>query len=339
MSDTSHITSPNLTVEDSAEVTLRPARLSDFIGQLKLKENLSVYIKAAKQRKESLDHVLLEGPPGLGKTTLANIVSRELGVGFKTTSAPVITRSGDLASILTSLQEFDCLFIDEIHRLPAAVEEILYPAMEDFKLDIMIGQGPSAKSVNLKIPQFTLIGATTRTGLLTAPLRARFGISLHLDFYRPEDLSLIISRSASILNIAIDEESCLEVARRSRGTPRIANRLIRRIRDFAQVDGKTMIDLASAKNALEKLEVDNSGLDVMDRRFLSMIIEKFSGGPVGVDTLAVGLGEDRETIEDVYEPFLIQSGFIKRTNRGRVATELAYRHLNLSMIGKQNELF
>jgi Holliday junction DNA helicase RuvB len=260
-------------------------------------------------------------------------------VNLRSTSAPVITRTGDLASVLTSLQEFDCLFIDEIHRLPAAVEEILYPAMEDFKLDIMIGQGPSAKSINLKLPPFTLIGATTRTGLLTAPLRARFGISLHLDFYQPQDLALIIQRSAAILKIDIDEESCLEIARRSRGTPRIANRLIRRIRDFTQVEGRKSIDLAGAKSSLEKLEVDNFGLDIMDRRFLSLIIQKFAGGPVGVDNLAVGLGEDRGTIEDVYEPFLIQSGFIKRTNRGRVATELAYKHLGLSLTGKQNELF
>ncbi len=339
MSDKTHITSPNMTQEDSAEISLRPQRLTDFIGQAKLKENLAIYIKACKQRKESLDHILLEGPPGLGKTTLANIISRELGVNLKTTSAPVITRTGDLASVLTSLQEFDCLFIDEIHRLPVAVEEILYSAMEDFKIDIMLGQGPSAKSVNLKLPQFTLLGATTRTGLLTAPLRARFGINLHLDFYKPEDLSKIIRRSSDILSIGIDEESCVEIARRSRGTPRIANRLIRRIRDFAQVDGKSQIDMVVAKSALERLEVDDYGLDIMDRRYLSMIIEKFSGGPVGVDTLSVGLGEDRGTIEDVYEPFLIQSGFIKRTNRGRVVTELAYKHLNLKHLIKQHDLF
>lgn len=329
MSDKNHITTPNLTEEDLVEQSLRPQKLEHFIGQPSLKSNLSIYIQAAMQRKESLDHILFQGPPGLGKTTLANIVAKELGVNLKSTSAPAIEKAGDLAAVLTNLKKFDCLFIDEIHRLHPAVEEILYPAMEDFSLDIMVGQGPGAKSVKIKLEPFTLIGATTRSGLLTSPLRARFGIDLHLDFYPSEDLAIIVKRSAKILNVEIDEESCVEIAKRSRGTPRIVNRLLRRVRDFAQVKGNGKINMDLTKHALEQLNVDSFGLDAMDRKFLSMIITKFDGGPVGIDTLSVGLGEDRGTIEDVYEPYLIQAGFIKRTSRGRVATKLAYQHLDI----------
>ena len=344
MTEPNDITSPGLTQEDAVETTLRPQKLADFVGQQKLKDNLEVYIRAARKREESLDHILLEGPPGLGKTTLAHIISNELGVNLKATSAPAIERAGDLAAVLTNLSEFDCLFIDEIHRLHPAIEEVLYSAMEDFKLDIMIGQGPSAKSVRLNLPQFTLVGATTRSGLLTSPLLARFGINLHLNFYSPEDLAKIIGRSSSIMKISIDEESCREIAGRSRGTPRIANRLLRRIRDFAQVEGKGVIETGITRSSLDRLEVDGYGLDQMDRRLLSIIIDKFGGGPVGVDTLSVALGEDRETIEDVYEPYLIQSGFIKRTSRGRLATPLAFQHLNVKFPGPdgknaQQELF
>jgi len=344
LTEPNDITSPGLTQEDAVETTLRPQKLADFVGQQKLKDNLEVYIRAARKREESLDHILLEGPPGLGKTTLAHIISNELGVNLKATSAPAIERAGDLAAVLTNLSEFDCLFIDEIHRLHPAIEEVLYSAMEDFKLDIMIGQGPSAKSVRLNLPQFTLVGATTRSGLLTSPLLARFGINLHLNFYSPEDLAKIIGRSSSIMKISIDEESCREIAGRSRGTPRIANRLLRRIRDFAQVEGKGVIETGITRSSLDRLEVDGYGLDQMDRRLLSIIIDKFGGGPVGVDTLSVALGEDRETIEDVYEPYLIQSGFIKRTSRGRLATPLAFQHLNVKFPGPdgknaQQELF
>jgi holliday junction DNA helicase RuvB len=341
MADKMHITSPDLTQEDLSDaVSLRPRRLAEFIGQKKLKDNLSVYIKAAKQRKESLDHILLEGPPGLGKTTLANIISNEMEVNIRSTSAPAIERAGDLAAILTNIKEFDCFFIDEIHRLHPAVEEVLYSAMEDFSLDMTIGQGPSAKTIKLQIPQFTLLGATTRSGLLTSPLRARFGINLHLDFYSPEELSHIVHRSAKILDIRIDRESCTEIAQRSRGTPRIVNRLLKRIRDFAQVEGTGIIDLGITRSSLERLEVDGHGLDLMDRKFLSLLIDKFDGGPVGIDTISVALGEDRDTIEDVYEPFLIQSGFLKRTSRGRVATRTAYRHFGLKSEGKgQDDLF
>ncbi len=324
------ITTPDILPDDKEEISLRPAFLKDFIGQKKLKDNLDIYIQAAKKRKgESLDHILLFGPPGLGKTTLANIISNELNVNIKATAAPAIEKAGDLAAILTNLSEMDVLFIDEIHRLHPAIEEVLYSAMEDFKLDIMIGQGPSARTVKITLNPFTLIGATTRAGLITSPLRSRFGIVERLNFYPTEELKLIVERTARILKIEIDDESKIEIAKRSRGTPRIVNRLVRRVRDFAQVKGKGIIDIDITILALKKLDVDSSGLDEMDRRLLETIIKKFSGGPVGIDTIAVALGEDTGTIEDVYEPYLIQSGFIQRTPRGRVATKIAYQHLNI----------
>lgn len=312
--------------ERKIEKSLRPTKLSEFIGQEKVKERLSLFIKAAKQRGEHLDHVLFSGPPGLGKTTLANIIASELGVGITSTSGPVVERAGDLAAILTNLKDHDVLFIDEIHRLNHVVEEILYPAMEDFKLDILVGQGPSAKTIKLELPRFTLIGATTRTGLLTSPLRDRFGVGTHLDFYPPEDLKLIVDRSSGVLSVTIDDAGSLEIAKRSRGTPRIANRLLRRVRDFAQVKAKGYIDLNVAMEALQMLEVDERGFDHMDRKIMKTIIEKFSGGPVGIDTISSAINEEKDTIEDVYEPFLIQCGFIHRTPRGRVATKLAYSH-------------
>ncbi len=315
------------------EMTLRPRTLSEFIGQERLKENLSIFIKAATQRQEALDHILFSGPPGLGKTTLANIIASELGVNIKTTSGPVLERPGDLAAILTNLSDRDVLFIDEIHRLPRIVEEILYPAMEDFQLDIIIGQGPSARTLKLNLPRFTLIGATTRTGLLTSPLRDRFGILMRLEFYKPEDLASIVLRSARILNISIKEEAALEIARRSRGTPRIANRLLRRIRDFAEVKGDGTIDLEIARYGLNALDVDEKGLDEMDRKLLRVIIEKFGGGPVGIESLSASLREEKDTIEDVYEPFLMQEGLIERTPRGRLATRQAYEHLGLTKTG------
>jgi len=340
MADKNHITSPEKTNEDNREQTLRPQVLTEFIGQEQMKSNLSVYVQAAGQRGESLDHILLQGPPGLGKTTLAYIVAKELGVNIRSTSAPAIERAGDLAAVLTNLKAMDCLFIDEIHRLHPAVEEILYPAMEDFKLDIMVGQGPSAKSIKINLPPFTLIGATTRSGMLTSPLKDRFGIDFHFDFYKPEELAEICRRSADILNISIDRESSLEIAVRSRATPRIVNRLLKRIRDFAQVQGKKTIDLEITRSSLKRLSVDGSGLDLMDRKLLSLIIEKFEGGPVGIDTISVALSEDRGTIEDVYEPYLIQAGFLNRTSRGRVATRLAYTHMGIRFHqGGQNDLF
>jgi len=311
--------------EEKLEQSLRPVSLDQFIGQEKLKKNLRVFLKAARERKEPLDHVLFCAAPGLGKTTLANIIAREMNVNLRQSSGPVLSRVGDLASILTGLNEGDVFFIDEIHRLNRAVEEALYPALEDFSLDVMVGQGPSAKTLKLPIPRFTLVGATTRSGLLTSPLRDRFGIVSYLEFYEPADLSQIIRRSAEILDVAIDNEAALEVARRSRGTPRIANRLLRRIRDFAQVE-KGSVTLEIARRALEALEVDQVGLDRMDRNILEAIIDKFSGGPVGLDTLAVAVSEERETVEDVYEPFLIKAGFLARTPRGRVVTPAAYRH-------------
>ncbi len=315
------------------EITLRPRTLSEFIGQERLKENLFVFIKAATQRQESLDHILFSGPPGLGKTTLANIIANELGVNIKTTSGPVLERPGDLAAILTNLSDRDVLFIDEIHRLPRIVEEILYPAMEDFQLDIIIGQGPSARTLKLNLPRFTLIGATTRTGLLTSPLRDRFGILMRLEFYKPEELATIVLRSARILNISIKEDAALEIARRSRGTPRIANRLLRRIRDFAEVKGDGKINLEIARYGLNALDVDEKGLDEMDRKLLRVIIEKFGGGPVGIESLSASLREEKDTIEDVYEPFLMQEGLIERTPRGRLATRQAYEHLGLTKTG------
>ena len=338
MKENENITTPLITPDDQIEVSLRPKTLEEFIGQEKIKKNLAVYVKAAKKRNQSLDHVLLEGPPGLGKTTLAYILSNELGVGIKSISAPSIERTGDLAAVLTNLSLNDCLFIDEIHRLPASVEEVLYQAMEDFRIDIMIGQGPSARSIKIPLKPFTLIGATTRSGLLTSPLLARFGINFRLDFYDSSELSRIVERSANILGIDADKKSCMEIARRSRGTPRIANRLLKRIRDFAEVEGSGKIDLEITKMALNRLEVDDCGLDEKDRKFLSLIIEKFGGGPVGLDTLSVALSEDKGTIEDVYEPYLIQSGFIQRTSRGRVAAKRAYEHLGIKR-KKEDELF
>lgn len=308
------------------ELTLRPRSLGEYIGQEKIKENLSIFIEAARQRHDALDHVLFYGPPGLGKTTLAYIMAREMGVDIKVTSGPVIERPGDLAAILTNLHEQDVLFIDEIHRLSHVVEEILYPAMEDYHIDILIGQGPSARSMKLEIPKFTLIGATTRAGLLTSPLRDRFGMSFRLEFYTPAELSVIIKRSANILCVGIDHEGAEEMARRSRGTPRVANRLLRRVRDFAQVRGDGFIDGKITDAALEMFDVDHKGFDQMDRQILLTLIDKFGGGPVGIDSLSSAIGEEKTTIEDIYEPFLIQEGYLQRTARGRVATKLAYEH-------------
>ncbi len=313
-------------LEDTEEFGLRPKELSQYIGQDLLKKNLDIAIKAAKGRNESLDHVLFHGFPGLGKTTLAYIIAHEMEANIKVTSGPVIERAGDLAAILTSLQEGDVLFIDEIHRLNHVVEEILYPAMEDFQLDLVIGQGPGARSVKMNLPPFTLVGATTRTGLLSPPLRDRFGVILRLDFYSPEELLAIVKRSAKLLNIPVEEDGVLELGRRSRGTPRIANRLLKRVRDFAEVEGNGVITDDIARKALEMLAVDKLGLDEMDRRILLTIIDKFQGGPIGVETLATAVSEEKNTLEDVYEPFLIQSGFLMRTPRGRMATMAAYEH-------------
>ena len=313
------------------ELNLRPKAFSDFVGQEKIKENLGVFITAARQRNEPLDHVLFCGPPGLGKTTLATIIANELKVNIRSTSGPVLERQGDLAAILTNLSDFDILFIDEIHRLPRIVEEVLYPAMEDYQLDIIIGQGPNARTLKLSLPKFTLIGATTRTGLLTSPLRDRFGVINRLEFYGHSELKKIVLRSSGIIGIEIKDDAALEIALRSRGTPRIANRLLRRIRDFAQVKGDGAIDMKITKDSLLALDVDEKGLDDIDRKLLSTIIEKFSGGPVGVDTLSAALREDKETIEDVYEPYLLQEGFLERTPRGRFATKHAYQHLGINI--------
>ena len=313
--------------EDEAELSLRPKTLNEYIGQKKAKENLSIYIKAALGRHESLDHVLLYGPPGLGKTTLSGIIAKEMGVNLRVTSGPAIEKQGDLVAILTSLNEGDVLFIDEIHRLPRNVEEILYPAMEDFAYDIIIGKGPSARSLRLELPKFTLVGATTRMGLLTAPLRDRFGIKEQLELYTPEDLKEIVVRSAGILDIEITEDGALEIASRSRGTPRIANRLLRRVRDFAQVRANGIIDLETAKNGLDMLAIDELGLDAVDRNMLTAMIVKFGGRPVGLDTIAAATGEDTSTIEDVYEPYLLRLGFIARTPRGRVLLPAGYSHM------------
>ena len=317
--------------EQRIDASIRPKRLTEYVGQRAVKDRLSIFIKAAQKREEHLDHVLFSGPPGLGKTTLAHIIAEEMGVGITTTSGPVIERPGDLAAILTNLKAHDVLFIDEIHRLNHVVEEILYPAMEDFQLDILVGQGPSAKTIKLDLPCFTLVGATTRAGLLTSPLRDRFGVSCRLDFYPAEDLASIVKRSANLMKIALDDAGALELARRSRGTPRIANRLLRRVRDFAQVKAEGNITSTVAHDGLAMLEVDERGFDQMDRRILLTIIEKFSGGPVGVETIASAISEEKDTIEDVYEPYLIQCGFINRTPRGRVATERAYEHFGIVM--------
>lgn len=309
------------------DITLRPKSLKEFIGQKKIKDNIEIFIKAALLRQEPLDHVLFCGPPGLGKTTLATVIANELGVNIKSTSGPVLERAGDVAAILTNLSDRDILFIDEIHRLPRTVEEILYPAMEDFTLDIIVGQGPSARSIKINLPRFTLIGATTRTGLITSPLRDRFGVVFRLEFYNHEELKEIVKRSSRILGIPIEENAAIEIARRSRGTPRIANRLLKRIRDFAQVKDKEIIDLQISREALIAMDVDDYGLDDMDRKILLTIIEKFNGGPAGIESIAASLREDKDTIEDVYEPYLMQEGFIERTARGRVATKFAYEVL------------
>lgn len=317
--------------EISIEQSLRPQTLSQYIGQDQVKENLDIYIKAARMRKETLDHVLLYGPPGLGKTTLAVIIANEMGVNIRTTSGPAIERPGDLAAILTALEPGDVLFIDEIHRLQRTIEEVLYPAMEDFCLDIVIGKGPSARSVRLDLPPFTLVGATTRAGSLSAPLRDRFGVLSRLEYYKEDQLKNIVLRTAEVFGTEIDDLSASEIARRSRGTPRIANRLLRRVRDFAQVRGNGIIDLALAREALELLQVDKLGLDHIDHKLLKGIIERFRGGPVGLDTIAASIGEESETIEDVYEPYLLQIGFLQRTPRGRVVTQLVYHHFGMDM--------
>lgn len=315
------------TDEATLEASLRPTALDEYVGQEQVKENLRILIEAARQRGDTIDHILFCGPPGLGKTTLAHIIATEMGVNFKSTSGPVIERPGDLAALLTNLQLGDVFFIDEIHRLPHVIEEILYPAMEDFQLDIIIGQGPSARTIKLALPHFTLVGATTRAGLLTSPLRDRFGVIVRLDFYTQEELQVIVQRSAQLLHIGIDPTGTAEIARRSRGTPRIANRLLKRVRDYAQVRADGFITCDVASQALRLLDVDDSGLDKMDRQLLLTIIDKFGGGPVGLETLAASINEQKETIEDVYEPFLLQSGYLNRTPRGRTATPLAYRHL------------
>ncbi len=329
MSAPERVVAPQPGEQDAADAPIRPQTLAEFVGQKQLRDNLSIFIEAAKSRNEALDHVLFSGPPGLGKTTLAQIVARELGVGFRATSGPVIQRAGDLAALLTSLQPRDLLFIDEIHRLMPAVEEILYPAMEDFQLDLIIGEGPGARSVRIDLPPFTLVGATTRSGLITRPLRERFGIPLRLVFYEPAELALIVSRGARLLGLALEPEGAAEIARRARGTPRVAMRLLRRIRDFAAVQGWASVGAAAADAALSRLDVDARGLDGMDRRYLGCIATNYGGGPVGVETMAAALGDQRDVIEEVIEPYLVQEGFVQRTPRGRLLTETAYRHLGL----------
>lgn len=324
------LVSPERRDEDEADVSIRPQRLSEFIGQKQARANLSVFIEAAKSRGEALDHVLFAGPPGLGKTTLAQIMARELGVNFRATSGPVIAKAGDLAALLTNLEDRDVLFIDEIHRLNPAVEEVLYPAMEDFQLDLIIGEGPAARSVRIDLAKFTLVGATTRAGLLTTPLRDRFGIPVRLDFYTVEELDLIVTRGARVFGIAMTPDGAREIARRARGTPRIAGRLLRRVRDFAHVAGSEVIDRVAADRALGQLEVDDIGLDALDRRYLNAIALNYGGGPVGIDTIAAALSEPRDALEDIVEPYLLQKGFLQRTPRGRVLTAHAFRHLGLA---------
>src|SRR5215468_11025107 len=337
MSDARMVTAAP-TAEDAVEASVRPQSLAEFVGQQQLRDNLGVFIAAARARRDALDHVLLHGPPGLGKTTLAQIVARELGVGFRMTSGPVIARAGDLAALLTNLQPRDVLFIDEIHRLSPAVEEVLYPAMEDFQLDLIIGEGPAARSVRIDLPKFTLVGATTRLGLITTPLRERFGIPMRLNFYEPKELDLIVRRGARVVDLNLNDSGAMEIARRSRGTPRVAGRLLRRVRDFANVAKVKVVDQKAADDMLKRLDVDDLGLDAMDRRYLRLIADHYGGGPVGVETLAAALSEQRDTIEDAIEPYLIQQGLLQRSPRGRMLTITGYRHLGLTPPRNQAQL-